>query len=94
MTHTTSITEDGKFFIPPYIQSQTGLFPGANVVFEVTGSALLVRLSEHVCVRNPEKKVAFWNHVGSIKFEGKYNPESDQEAAMEAVAAHVLGEEA
>jgi bifunctional DNA-binding transcriptional regulator/antitoxin component of YhaV-PrlF toxin-antitoxin module len=94
MTHTTSITEDGKFLIPPYIQSQTGLLPGADVVFEVTGSALVVRLSEHVRVRNPEKKAAFWNHVGSIKFEGKYDPESDQQAAMEAAADHILGEEA
>jgi bifunctional DNA-binding transcriptional regulator/antitoxin component of YhaV-PrlF toxin-antitoxin module len=90
----TSITEDGKFVIPPYIQSQTGLLPGAPVEFEANGSALIIRLSDRAAKPKPAKKMAFWDYVGSIKFEGKYDPEADREAMMNAVADHASGEDA
>jgi bifunctional DNA-binding transcriptional regulator/antitoxin component of YhaV-PrlF toxin-antitoxin module len=90
----TNITEDGKFVIPPYIQSQTGLLPGASVEFEASGSAIIIRLYDHIMKPKAAKQMAFWDYVGSIKFEGKYDPEADREAMMNEAAEHALGEDA
>jgi bifunctional DNA-binding transcriptional regulator/antitoxin component of YhaV-PrlF toxin-antitoxin module len=87
----TTITEDGKFVIPPYIQSKTGLLPGASVEFETSGSALVIRLYDHITRPKTTKQMAFWDYVGSIKFKGKYDPEVDRETMMNEVAEHALG---
>ena len=85
-----TITEDGKFVIPPYIQSQTGLRPGVSVEFDTDGSALVVRLSNHKQV--PAIK-PIWEYAGMFKTDKAMTIEEMDEAAMEAAAAHCLGNE-
>jgi len=90
----TNITEDGKFVIPPYIQPQTGLLPGASVELEASGPALIFRLHDHITKPKAAQQMVFGAYVGSIKFEGKYDPEADREAMMNEAAEHAPGEDA
>ena len=85
----TNITEDGKFVIPPYIQSLTGLMPGASVEYETDGSALVIRLPSH---KSPTIK-PIWEYAGMFKSDKAITIEEMDNAMMEAVAAHCLGNE-
>jgi bifunctional DNA-binding transcriptional regulator/antitoxin component of YhaV-PrlF toxin-antitoxin module len=81
-----TITEDGKFVIPPHIQSQTGLTPGVSVEFEADGSVLMVRL--------PRKKLAtkpIWEYAGMFKIDKTMTIEEMDKATMEAAADHCSG---
>ena len=85
-----NITDDGKFIIPPNIQSQTGLMPGASVEFETNGSALVIRLPNH---KKPAIK-PIWEYAGMFKTDKTMTIEEMDNAMMETVAAHCLeGEE-
>ena len=85
----TNITEDGKFVIPPYIQSQTGLMPGVSVVFETDGSALVIRLPSH---KKPTIK-PIWEYAGMFKPDKAMTIEEMDDAMMETATAHCLGNE-
>ena len=86
----TNITDDGKFVIPPYIQSQTGLMPGVSVEFETYGSALVIRLPDH---KKPAVK-PIWEYAGMFKADKTMTVEEMDKTMMDAVAAHCLeGEE-
>ena len=86
----TTITEDGKFVIPSYIQSQTGLMPGVSVEFETDGTALVMRLSNHK--EKPTIK-PIWEYAGMFKTDKTMTIEEMDEAMIEAVAAHCLWDE-
>ena len=88
--NTSSITEDGMFVIPPYIQSQTGLMPGASVEYEADGSALVIRLSGRTY--KPMAK-PIWEYAGMFNSGKSMTVEEMDEAMMDAAAAHCFGEE-
>ena len=79
--NTTNITDDGKFVIPPYIQSQTGLMPGASVEFETDGSALVIRLPNN---KKPAIK-PIWEYAGMFKTDTTMTIEEMDNAMMEAL---------
>ena len=85
----TNITEDGKFVIPPYIQSQTGLMPGVSVEFETDGSTLVIRLPNN---KKPAIK-PIWEYAGMFKTDKTMTIEEMDKTLMEAVAAHCLEDE-
>ena len=87
---TATITEDGKFVIPPYIQARTGLMPGAAVEYDTDGATLVVRLSSHK--QKPTAK-PIWELAGMFKTDQTMTIEEMDEAAMETVAAHCLGKD-
>jgi len=89
--NTTNITEDGKFAIPPFIQSQTGLMPGVSVEFETYGSALVIRLADHNKKQSTTKPI--WEYAGMFKADKAMTIEEMDEAMMEAAAVHCLGGE-
>ena len=80
---TATITEDGKFVIPPYIQARTGLMPGAAVEYDTDGVTLVVRLSNHK--QKPVIK-PIWELAGMFKTGKTVTVEEMDEAAMEAAA--------
>ena len=84
-----NITEDGKFVIPPYVQSQTGMMPGVSVEYETYGSVLMIRLPS--CTKPAMKPI--WEYAGMFKADKTMTIEEMDNAMMEAVAAHCLENE-
>ena len=86
----SSITEDGKFVIPPNIQSVTGLMPGAFVEYEADGSALVIRLTDRI---NKPMAKPIWEYAGMFKSHNPMTVEEMDEAMMAAAAKHCFGED-
>jgi AbrB family looped-hinge helix DNA binding protein len=81
MTALLTVSSKGQITLPVNVRVKYGLKAGDKVFGEEVAGGFIIK----------------WHSKGLLDYEGfikaKFDPEADLNAAVEAVAAHVLGED-